>query len=235
MKKFVLVLCLLVALCGCSNNTSTTATSDDQQKETVSTSENNYLTKEEIKSLIKKIDITDDNWKDIFYVDVDYHEEVNNFGETVIDHDEAEAKFGINSGYIGELDKIGLELHDNVYGNDMMWENLSEDPLLDVYYTDVLHLQSIPAGESSYHDGDIVYLVYEGHGLFTYDTFPFSFDNFTCNKAGGYVYKIEVPEEYVFGDITDPGGQAIIYQGSDGNQAEFYFHSISDIDDFMNS
>lgn len=233
MKKIILVLCLLVTLCGCSTNSKPTPTNEIKEEVTETNSDNeksNIITEEELKSYITKIDISDENWKDIFCVEIDYHEEVNNFGETVIDHENVEAKFTTKPGYMADLTKIGLVLHDNLYGNDMIWEDLSKDPMIEVYYTDVLFLQSKPVDVSNYHDGDVVYLVYEGHGFFTYDTYPFNFDNFTCNKAGGYVYKIDIPEEL----ISDDELRSVDYINSFGTETMILIDRYEEIDMFIN-
>ena len=229
MKKVIIVLCVLICLCGCSNKANTTA-NDTQQEETAGTNTDNYLTKEEIKALIKKIDITKENWKDFFHVEIDYHEEVNNFGETVIDHFKVEANLIFNQGYIGDLGKIGLELHDNVHGNDVVWENLSEDLKLRVYYGD--NHTRVPENITDYYeDGDVMYEIYMGYG---YDGYlPFNFDNFTCNKAGGYVYKLDVPSEFILGEESDPI-RCIVYKDADGNIAETDIKTFEALEEFMN-
>lgn len=230
MKKGILILCIFITLCGCSNKPSSEVSISEEDNVVVETKNNDSLpTEEELKSYIKKIEISDDNWKDIFYVAVDYHEEVNNFGETVIDNEKIEAKLTVKDGYMADLSKIGLQLHDNLYGNDVVWENLDEDARLEVYYSG--KLIKLTVGAENYHDDDIVYFVYNGKGFFTYDSYPFVMDNFTCTKAGGYVYKIEIPEEWIVDD--DFYYKYVDYINSYGNACIFPLDNFEGIDLFM--
>lgn len=229
MKKTVLVLCLLVALCGCSSGSNSTIENKQQQEESAEESKSDLITEEELKSYISKIEISDENWKDIFSADIDFHEEVNNFGEIEIDIDKVEAKFNVKPEYYADMSQIGLELHDNVYGNDLVWENLSEDVLLDVFYSQDSWKYYLVAGAENYHDEGIIYFVYEGSGFYTYDTYPFNMDNFTCVKAGGYVYKVEIPSELIQGEEF----KYVDYINAYGNACICPIDTFEDIEIFM--
>lgn len=234
MKKYILIL-LVLLLVGCSTkNTNSSLQTEEKEQQNEVVEKNNetegLITEEELKASISKVVITDDNWRDVFFVDIDTHAEINNFGEEVIDHKKVTAKLTLNEGYYGDLSKIGLKLYDNVYGNEIVWENLEQNDAIHIYYDDG-ELMHLIAGKENHKNGDPVYWVYEGHGLFAFDAYPFIMDNITLNQAGGDVYYLDLPKELIKDDL---GIEYIDYVDSDGVACIFPLNDIQFIESFIN-
>lgn len=243
MKKRLIILFVLILMSGCSKR--------DNNINKKNLMNNKVISEEELKSYITKIDVLSSNWTSILFIDVDYHEEVNNFGESIYDPYEVSVDFKTKPGFVADMNKIGLKLIDTYSGKEIIWENLKTDPVLYVYHKDDRNWNPFGFIESIYNEneGMIVY-GYKNNGGWGGGTMirPFiyvptdisyitdeeqhdtleGFMNIICEEAGGYVYQLDVPEEL----IVD--GRYVSYTNSYGNVCDLLLNDFFSVDLFMN-
>ena len=143
------------------------------------------IPKDELMGYIERIDITPENWKDIYEVKTNIEEYKNSFGEVTNTYKSIKLQF--KDGYIGDSYSAGLRLHDNVNNIDKI--------------TDELYLEEYNPEEAYWYDktfneGDILYNVYDEKNYCS-NYYVFDINNFTCTQTIGHVYKLSIPEEYI--------------------------------------
>lgn len=146
--------------------------------------------RDELLSYIEKIDIAEDNWKDICGIVRDKYERKNALGE--IEYSNEDIYFGIKEGYVDSEEEWGLKVHDNL--NDL---DLTMPPfyVFEITESSAENINTYYNGNFSV--GDLMYETYDENGAHYY---AFDLDNFTFLQAAGYVYKLSIPEEYIYVD-----------------------------------
>ena len=143
------------------------------------------IPKEELMTYIEKIDITPDNWKDIFEIRTFKDEDTNAFGDVTYSYEYTRLTVKDNYWY-GYVDSVDMKLHDNVNDKDVVLSSLYLEP----YSSNNWY------NGDSFNEGDILYSYYEEENYMSYYC-VFDMDNFTCTQAIGHVYKVNIPDEYI--------------------------------------
>lgn len=163
-------------------------TSDDdiQEKDRMLSQDGEVaISKEELMSYIKMIDVTPENWKDIFEVQITQNEVKNAFGEVIGTNEKI--ILDVSNDYYGTRRKAALKLHDNLNDYDFTTDSIEfvlQRFNLEEYYS---YPGVNPEDNPPHEDGEIIY----GGGVF-------DINNLTCTQAIGHVYKSSIPEELIY-------------------------------------